>query len=51
MTVCAFMTNPRSEFNAKVDAPIAVSLESDLEHESKAVPVLHNENRELGEQK
>ena len=51
MTVCAFMTNPRSGFNAEVDAPIAVSLESDLEHESKAVPVLHNENRELGEQK
>lgn len=45
------MTNPRSEFNAKVDAPIAVSSESDLEHESKAVPVEHNENHELAEQR
>ncbi|KAK6383729.1 hypothetical protein LTS17_003021 [Exophiala oligosperma] len=49
--ITAFMTNPRSEFNAKVDAPIAVSSESDLEHESKAVPVEHNENHELAEQR
>ncbi|KIW19365.1 hypothetical protein PV08_03660 [Exophiala spinifera] len=47
--VSSFMTNPRSEFNANVDAPIIVSPGSDPEDESKAVPVQHNENQELRE--
>lgn len=43
------MHNPRSEFNAKVDAPIEVSSESDLEQEPKVVPVEHHENHEIRE--
>lgn len=47
VVVTAFMRNPRSEFNAKVDAPIAVSCDDDVEHEPKVVAQQHVENHEI----
>ena len=46
-TVTSFMHNPRSEFNAKVDAPIEVSSPVDSENQSKAVHDQHIENKEV----
>ncbi|EXJ75906.1 uncharacterized protein A1O5_00414 [Cladophialophora psammophila CBS 110553] len=43
----SFMRNPRTEFNGKVDAPIEVSSDVDLEDEPKAVHDQHIENNEV----
>lgn len=43
------MRNPRSEFNAKVDAPIEVSSDTDVENKPKVVHDQHIENIEIRE--
>lgn len=47
LAVTSFLRNPRSEFNAKVDAPIEVSSESDAENEPKVVHDQRIENSEV----